>query len=447
MKTIIVGAGFIGFNLAKQLINEGKDVILIEKDSSRAKQAANQLDCLVLNRDVNDLATLKEANIYNADFFICVTSSDEVNIVTCNIVAQENNKICKIARIRNISYLNYKYTKKSFPWIDYIINSKAEVASVIINTILHGATSELFFFQNHNVYTLTVLVDQKSYFNNKSLKEIKQGLAEEFIIPALFRDKQIIVPFGDIKIKEKDHIYVVATKHTSDKIRQKIGKHTMELKRILIVGAGQIGCFILKELLAKDKKVKIIEKNYEKCKMVSDQFPEAIVIHGDISDEALYDEEHLGQSDSIITCTSSQELNILSAIYAKHQGIKHAIALVSNSHFSIMAPTLGIDSTVNLKKASVNRILTYMRQGNVKNIYSIFDGNAEVMESTIINNKNICGIPLKHIKLPKDAIIVAVNRNNKDIIPNGNFVIQSGDHIITLAKKKAIPQIEKLFAA
>jgi trk system potassium uptake protein len=446
MKIIIIGAGSVGFQLARQLITEKKDVILIESDAKKAKQASNLLDCLVVNKDGSDIRTLKEVGISKADFFVCVTNSDEVNILACNAVAQETSKPCKIARINNTKYLKHGNKNHAFPWIDFVVNPEEEVSSVITNTIVYGASNGVYMFKNHDVQTRNITVDNNSYLRGKSLKEIKTAIKEEFIVGSIFRDKNIIVPLGETCVKEGDQICIVASKERSDGILTKLGEEKKEFKKILIVGGGKIGAFVAEDLIKMERQIKILEKDYEKCKILSERFPEAIVINGDISDEGVFEEERLGTCDLIIMTTKSQELNILSAIYAKYQGLKHAIVLVTNTNYSTMAFDLGIDSTINLKKSSVNRILTFLRKGKIRNIHSIFDGNAEVMESAIDDNKNFCDRAVKDIKLPQDSIILAVNRDSKDYIPDGNFVIKANDHIITLAKRESVSKIEMLFA-
>ncbi|MFC1771518.1 Trk system potassium transporter TrkA [Candidatus Margulisiibacteriota bacterium] len=445
MKIVIIGAGSIGFQLAKQLITEKKDVIIIEQNPRRAKQAINQVDCLVINKDGSQAQTLKEAHIETADYLVCVTDSDEVNIVACNFAEQLNPKICKIARINNTKYLKNNPQKQVFPCIDYIINPEEEVSKVITNTLIHGASNGVFIFKNHNIQSLNITVEKSSYFNNKSLKEIKSNIQENFIIGSIFRDRKIIIPLGDTKIQEGDQICLFTPKNISDSFMKKIGLSKKDFKKIVIVGGSKVGCFVAEELTKMERSIKIIDKDYEKCKELSEQFPEAIVINGDISDESIFDEEQLNATDLIITTTKNQELNILTSIYAKHQGVKHAIALTSNSNYGPMANELGLDFCINIKKSSVNRILTFLRKGNVKNIYSIFDGTAEVIESTIEGSQSVCNKPIRKIKLPKDTIILAVNRNNQDYIPDGNFVINPNDHVITLAKSDSVTKIEELF--
>lgn len=114
MKIVIVGAGFTGLQLAKLLVNERNDVVLIDNSEDRTKYASNSIDCSVLNADGNSLATLEMAGISKADALVCVTESDEVNMVTCSLVDAVYPNVLKIARVRNYSYyVNRDSVKKA----------------------------------------------------------------------------------------------------------------------------------------------------------------------------------------------------------------------------------------------------------------------------------------------------------------------------------------------
>ena len=167
---------------------------------------------------------------------------------------------------------------------------------------------------------------------------------------------------------------------------------------------------------------------------------------GNISEETIFEEEELHRNDLIITATGNQELNILSGIYAKQQGIDRAIAVVHGANFLPMASSLGIDVTVCPKISAVDAIMKFIRRGNVETVHSIFSGRAEVIEYHIGKTAEVKGQPLKDLSMPANSLIVAVTRRGRDIIPDGNFVIRDGDSIIVFAKKESIERLQAIFS-
>lgn len=463
MKIVIVGAGTVGFQIAKQLIDENKNVVVIEKDPKAAKQASNYLDCMVVNDEGNNIEVLKKAGIDKADFFISVTDSDEVNMISCGLVSSEFNVPFKIARVRNIDYSNTQFLKSPSLGIDHIVNPEIEASKVITRSIEHGAISDILFFEKTRFQMRNITITDNSIFNNKALREIKQNLPIDFLIAFILRDNNYIIPSGDTVVQENDNLYIVATQENLEKLFMETGKFQIKLNRIVIVGGGRIGNYITDHLLQRQKSdlklirrltrsfiqkwkrnIVIIEKDVEKCNLLSERFPDALIINEDISDEGIYEEGQFSDYDLIVTATDNQELNIVTAVYAKTLGIKRSIAVVNKNNYINIASNLGIDVTVSQKNSMVNSILKLIRKGNIKNIYSFSDGRVEVIELSI-ENSEISGGKIKEIKLPPQTLIVSLTRGNKNIIPDGKCTIKNGDYIIVIARKESISKIENIF--
>ncbi|MBN1114881.1 MAG: Trk system potassium transporter TrkA [Oligoflexia bacterium] len=445
MKIVIVGAGSVGYHLAKQLIDESKDVVLIEKDPARARYASNSLDCLVINDEGNDIEVLKKAGTSKADFFVCVTDSDEVNMITCALVHSEFNVRQIIARVRKLDYCSNGFIQKPFMGINFIVNPEEEAAKNIVNTVKYGAVSDVLLFESTNVQIRNIHVSGNSFFKDKTLKNIKEDINEDFLIAGILKNEEFVVPSGNSVIQENDTIFIVATKDNLERIFAKAGRPRLELHNIVIVGGGRVGNLVASYLAERNFNVTIVELDYNRCKILSEKLPGILIINSDIAEENIFKEENLVDYDLIITTTSNQELNILAAIYAKSLGIKRSVALAGKSNYLSMASTLGIDATVSPKNSAVESILKYIRKGNIRTIHSILNGKAEVIEYSIDPDSSVEGKSLKEIKMPDNSLVLTVSRNSKSYIPDGNFVINSGDTVITIAEKGSITRIEELF--
>jgi trk system potassium uptake protein len=445
MRIVIVGAGAVGFQLAAQLVEENKDVVIIEQNPEIAKHASNHLDCIVINGEGNNLEILKRAGIEKADFFLSVTDSDEVNMISCALVASEFNVPHKIARVRNLDYSRVKNFENVFLGIDYIVNPEVEAAKEIAANVMYGATSEIMLFSNSSVQMRNVVIDSTSFFKDRSLKDIKISLKKDFLISCIVRQDQVIIPSGDTILKEHDNIYFVGTQDVLESVLSEFGRIALDIRNVVIVGAGRIGRYTARYLMSQQRNIKIIDSDYENCKSLAEEFPKAIIINSDISDRDIFEEEQLYSYDLIVTTTNNQELNILAAIYAKTFGIKRSIALVTRKNYLTIASNLGIDSIVSPKRSTVDTILKFTRKGNIKSIHSILTGKAEVIEFSLDKGSSAAGKQVKELKLPGNTLVLAVTRESSSYIPNGSFEIRENDSIVTITTKESVSAVEEIF--
>jgi len=193
------------------------------------------------------------------------------------------------------------------------------------------------------------------------------------------------------------------------------------------------------------KSVKIVDRDYDRCKMLAERFPGALIINADISEDGVFEEQHFANSDLVIATTDNQELNIVAGLYAKSLGIKRSVVLVNRSGYTGIASQLGIDVPVSQKNALVMSILKYIRSGNVKSVHAISDGHIEAIEMTVTPESRAVGKPIVELNLPKDTLIVALQRDGMNLIPQGHQVIRANDHLVVVATKKNADRVQGLF--
>ena len=464
MSYIILGAGRVGFQLAKQFIEEGKDVVLIEKDPEKAKQVNSQLDCLVLNETGNNVETLRKAGIANAEYFIAVTDSDEVNMIACGMVSGEAEGVYKVARIRNIDYSNTQIVQKPFLGINHIVNPEIEASRAIIRAIERGAVSEIVFFEKSNLQMRSLTVSGSYLFNNKSIEEIKGLFREKFLVAVILRENHFLIPKGDTIVRENDKIYLIATEESLEHIFSQMGKTRIEPNRIVIIGGSTVGRYLAEHFLERKKpglslfkklfqpfmklqkhRVSIIDSDYEKCKYLAEDYPTALVINATISDEDFGEEQQLADADVVVTTTDNQELNIVNAVFAKTLGTKRSIALVKKSSYVQIASTLGIDIAISPTDSMVSSILQFIRTSNVRSVHSLSGGKVEVTELSVAAGSRVEDQPLNKLKLPPNTLVLYVIQGDQYIIPDGEFKFHSGDHVIVITTKESVSKIHAMF--
>ena len=467
MLIVIVGADRVGTRLAKKLIEHNYDIIIIEKNIEKANTASNNLDCLVINGDGTNLEDLRKAGISKAEYFIALTGSDERNMIACGLVSREFNIPNKIARVKNIYFLNADFIENSFLGIDYIVNPSMEAAGYIISGIEHGAVSDIMVFHNTKLQMRSMALPDGAILANKKLSELSGIISEKFLVAIIMRNNRYIIPKGDTVIQEKDNLYIVGMPESLDSVFSKIGKKKIELNKIVIIGGSDIAQMVLeyffsgkethvnnmfqkfavtlKKVVGIIKNITIIDKDYEVCKQLSAKYPQISVINADIADEGIFEEEELTDSDLIITCTYNQELNIVTAVFAKSLGIKRSIALVGKTSYIGVSLNLGIDIPISLNNSMVQGILRFIRKEKIKSYYSIPNSDIEIIQLTAAPESKFIGKTMREINLPSDSLIISVKRGDEEILPDGNYSVQAGDTVIMIARRESIEKIEHLF--
>ena len=463
MYIVILGAGRVGYMLAKQLIDEGKDIALIELDTERAKISTNSLDCLVLNASGTNLNTLIKAGINKADAFISVTQSDEINMIACGIVANEFEKPVTIARVRNVDYVDTRLLDESILGIDHIINPDIEASQAILRAVEHGGISDVMQFESSSLEMRDLPLGRDSIFINRPLKVVRKELDIDFLISVIIRNNISIIPNGETILLENDRVYLLSTEEVFAEIYtlEKLGDK--EINKILIVGGGDVGMNIadgilkheeadpnilgkLKHILRiqKRKKLHIIDKNYDRTKILAERFPQALVTCQDITEEGVLEDDELIKNDLIISATGNHELNIITGSYAKTLGIKKAISLVTKDSYRNLAHNLNLDVTISRNTTVVSSILKILRKGNIKNVYALSGGRLEVIEFSVSDNSDLIGKKLSEIKLPKNTLIILITRGDETIIPYGLLEVEADDHIAIITERESIKKLEGL---
>lgn len=464
MNIIILGAGKVGYHLARQLIHEDKHVTIIERDSHRAKQISNQLDCIVINDQGNNLEVLKQAGLEKADYFISVTESDELNMIACGLAASSSHQIFTIARVRNIDYSQSNLSSQAVLGINHIINPEIEAAKEIAKSVEYGAMSNVLQFNNADLQMLNLMVSKDSSMIGQTLYQVNQAIDTSFLAPILMREGEYLIPDGKTEFHENDLVYIIAAESGFEKIFKFFEKPKISIKTIALIGCGNLGCYVadylysnkeeevslLGKIISKftgssSKNLHLIDSDYEQCKHLSERFPHAKVTHADITNEEIWEEELLKNYDLVITATGNQELNLITGMYAKKVGVQRSVSLVQTRAYKHIAESLGIDVSVSINNVLVNSILSVIRKGNIKSIHNISGSPFEIIEFVLSQTSSLSYKQIKNLKLPKETLIIHVSRGDTNIIPHGALALEPNDQVVLITRKDAIKRLESIF--
>ncbi len=451
MKVLIIGAGRRGIRIGRHLAAEGSSITFLDRSESRCRAAQAKVDCLAVCGSGTDLAKLREAGAGNADTVIAVTDSDEVNIVSCGIIASEFPDVVNtIAAIRSAGYLGEEGLPPRILGITHIINPDQEGAQRLLDTIHYGLYRDTLIFPGTDFMIFTVQ-EGDTLRRGENIAGIRKRIPYNFVIAAIYRRGSVIIPSGDTDIRPGD-IAVVIT--DSDKAYSALSGSEeqravySEPDNIAILGATRITRFLLYGFSPKERKrVRLIEKDREAAEEFASIFPEITVLNASITDESIWEEEELGNVDLFISLTDNDELNIVTAGYARRIGARKAIAEIkSNTNYSQFALSFGVDVALSITDVTVDSLIRYLRGDGISAMHTLFEGELEVYEYVVQDTFPFLGKALKDIHFRSRIVIAGVRRTDgTSLVPDGEYVFNEGDSIIISIRHDESSYLKELF--
>lgn len=452
MKIIVVGCGKIGFSLVSELVKEGHDITVIDKDSSAVEEITNLYDCMGVCGNGVDCNVLESAGAAEAELLIAVTDSDELNMLSC-FLSREMGTKNTVARIRNPEYnsdsLAFMRHKLQ---LSMAINPELLMAQELYNILKIPSAFEVDYFARRNLEMIEVRLKEGNELCGKKLSKIREKQKEEFLIAAVLRQGEVIIPDGSFELTAGDVISIAASPGDMQKLLKGLGLMKKQARNIMIVGGSKTAYYLAKMLLNSGNDVRIIEKDLDRCIALSELLPKsAIVIHGDGSNRELLLEEGMRSLDAFLCLTNFDEQNILTSLFVSKQDVPTVISKVNKSELTAVAESLGLDYTVSTKALTTEIILRYTRAlGNsrgsaVETLYKIMDGKAEALEFRAKEDSPLLGIPLKELSIKSGVLIVGIIREGKRaLIPTGDDKILSGDSVIVLSASHRLNDLSEI---
>ena len=435
MNIIICGAGRVGFTIAKQLSEQGHSITVIDQSSEDIQKIDESLDVKAIVGKATYPSILEKANASEADMIIAVTRNDEINMVICQIAFSIFNIPKKIARIRSQDYLNPKFTtvynKENLP-IDVIISPELEIAKSIQRKLEAPGALDSVPFANNKIRLLEILINDNCKLINIKLNELTKKYPNlEANIIGVIREDKFLIPKKDDDVKKDDKIYVIINSAQMPQTLEAFGHNEKISKRILIVGGGNIGFNLAKNLeeTLDAARVKIVEKNKERAEFLANELNNTIVINGNGLDEEILIEANLEEAETVLALTNDDEDNLMVSVLVE----------------KFAKDEKKIDDLIDPRMNTVSSILKHIHKGTIETAYTIHNGEYEVIEAEIIETSELINKELKNSNLPHDVRIGAVLREDKVVIPSSNFVFQKDDRVVFLVKKDSISVVENIF--
>ncbi len=451
MDIIIIGCGKVGETLAGELNEEGNNITIVDTDSNRVNEVAEQLDVMGVVGNGATHTIQEEAGIEKADLLIAVTGSDELNLLCC-LVAQIAGHCKTIARIKDPDYsLEAPYLRDKLG-LAMVINPEDATASEIARVLRFPAAIKIDTFAKGRVELIKFRLPEDSRIVGMSVKEVVTKLGCDILVCTVERENEAYIANGNFVFAGKDVLSIVASPRNASEFFRKIDHSARPVKDVIVAGGGDTTQYLCRLLRRSGIDIKIIEKNDQRCDELCNEFPEIDIIHGDASDQSLLIEEGIRSIGAFVALTGLDEENILLSLFAKTAGHGKVVTKINRPDFDDVIRHLDLDSTIYPKRITADMIVRYVRAmknsmgSNMETLYNVIKGQVEAAEFVVCAGSPVLETPLMKLSLKKDILLAAIIRDGNVIIPRGADVIKIGDRVVVVSRIKMLNDIADILA-
>ncbi|UCG86947.1 MAG: Trk system potassium transporter TrkA [Gemmatimonadota bacterium] len=448
MRAVVVGAGEVGYHVAERLSTEKHDVVVVDVRPERLEYVQTRLDVAVVEGSGASPSVLEMAGIRDVGLLAAVTSVDEVNLVCCMSV-RGGDHLVKVARVSNPDfYADGAHLRPELFGVDVMINPERELALETLRLLEATEATDIATFAGGAVQLVGLKVTDEAPIAGRTFAEIGADIGNApMLTVALKRGDRTIVPKGTTAVKSGDHLYVVATESTMPTSLELCGYRTTEVRRVMIAG-GSLEAYYLAQLLHQHRGQAImLIKERDRAQDLAAKLDQALILNGDATDLELLEVEGVSGVSAFVALTDHDEINILSALLAKHAGARQVVTLVNRMDYMPLARMIGLETVVSPRLSAANAILRYVRRGSVTKVATFKDSEAEAIAFNVSAASPLVGLRLAEVDFPEGAIVAALVRETESgaIVPRGDDKLLVGDQAVVFALPEAVGPVAELF--
>ena len=448
MRIVIIGVGEVGYHVAKALSQEDHDIVVMDIDPAKCRRATESLDVIVVEGNGASPRNLSKADVQDADYVLCLTRVDEVNLIASQQAHQLGAKKI-IARLRNQQYTTrHSIIKPEQFGIDLVIHPEKEASREIVQLVRHSYATQVMDFEGGRMQMIGIRLENDCPIIGKSVREIcEKELDFKFGIITVVRDGESHVPWSDFKFRETDTAYFIVKTERLESLMYLLGKEATKTNSIIILGGSKIGRSVAKEL-ENEMSVRIIDSRRDKAEWLASNLKETMILHGDGTDVELLKSENVQDVDSFIAVTESEQTNLLSGMLAHHLGVKQTVIHVSTTEYMPIVNEIGVGSVLSKNMSTANSILRFITSDQTETAVTTFDEiDVDVVEFSPEPGSKVTKAPLENIKFPEDSIVGIINHHGHLAIARGSTQLTDEDTVLVFAKSKAVSKLKRLFEA
>jgi len=448
MRIVIVGGGVVGSSLAEHLLHDGHHLAMVEQDPRLCEQLGGKHDMQVIQGSGSSPSVLNEAGISEADLVIAVTPNNELNMVVCAIGAQHGASQ-RIARLRGREY------RKNNPLFNIegvgvtdVIHPERVMVDHIVQFIETPHAVESANFEDGRVLMRGYRVRENMQLAGKTTSEIRAEIAPEVVLfAAIVRNGVGMIPEGKTRIESGDIVYALFPRESLDAFLKLVGIEKKKNRKVIVTGDSYALMELSRALKDTDNKVIVVDPNLEQAQRIAGMFDDIEVLHGDCTDNDLLQELNVGAASFFISVSNEADYNMLSALQAKAEGAHEVIVTSPESKHDRLFKSIGLDHVINPRLTAARAILEYVTRGHIGAVVELSDVDIEAARFNVTEDSIVAGQKVKKLarKLQQGSIIGVIVRDDRMILPDGETVIEAGDHLIIITHDKNLPSVAKLF--
>ena len=455
MRAIVVGAGDVGYDVARLLSLQRHDVTVVDTDPEKVDHVRDTLDVLAVVGSGTSASALREARIEEADLVVAVTDVDEVNLIASMLaerVGKSSAATTTIARVRSDEFTGADSVLRLDDFgIDHVIHPEQSTANEVISLLRRAAATDVIDFCGGRLQLVGMRVEPEAAVVGRTLVEISRMSALPFRIMGIARGVRTIVPSGGATVQAGDQVFVLVESGRVAQVARVLGKEAGRLRHVMILGGTNVGERVAAGLAGRSRKeggmeVKIIEANRARAEYLAETVEGALVIHGDPADIDLLAREGLAETDAVVALTADEESNLVSCLMAKHLEVRKTVALLSKSAYIPISQSIGLDAAVSQKLAVSREVLRFLRGAHVRSVATVHGLDAEILELVADAGSPITRAPLAQQKLPSGVLLGAVVGDRVEIV-TGHTHINPGERAVVFATPERVGDVEPLFSA
>ncbi len=447
MNILILGAGQVGSSVAAALATEKNDITVVDTDHQRLRDLAEKLDIRTVVGHASLPSVLAQAGAEEAGLLVAVTSSDEVNLVACQVAERQFGTPTRVARLREAEYMAFAGA------VTAAISPEQLVTRHIERLLEYPGALQVLDFADGRAQLVGVRAVRDGALVGHEIRELRQHLPAnvDARVAAVFRGDRAIKPEGSTVIQADDEVFFLADARNIRTVMSELRRlDNRPTKRLMIAGGGNIGRKLARRLENRYQ-VKVLERSRERARSIAEELLNSIVLVGDCADEDLLREENIDQTDVYMALTNDDEANILSAMLAKRLGCPRVLSLINRPSYAELVEGGSIDIAVSPQLVTLSALLAHIREGAPAQVYSLRRGAAEAIEAVVRGDRRtsrVIGRSLEELDLPEATTIGGIVRGDKLLIAHHDVVIEPGDHVILFVMdKRQMPQVDALFQA
>ncbi len=440
MKILVIGAGQVGTTIIEALHTE-HSITVVDTDPARLSALAHRYDVLTLQGNGASRRVLQEAGIAGCDLVIACTSRDEVNVVAGTLAERLSPSTRTIVRTQNVEYL--EVWQERLLDVDFVVSSELETAHAIARIVGIPAARQTDVFAEGQV----LMVEFDVPAGASEDRTVGQKLRDAFVpadskVASIVRGARMIVPRGDESIEPGDRVIVIGSPEAAREWSRILARGQRRAEDIVIFGAGATGVAVARVLLDEGARVRIVEADADRARVVAEELPGARVFHATGLDPEFLERERIGTAEAAIFAMPSDERNLYAATLAKLHGVGFTIAVVVEPVSVGVLERAGVNVAVNPRMVTAEEIVRFAHDPRIRQMAMLEGDRFEILDIVVREESELVGTPFRELPMT-GSLIGAIVRQGTAIFPHGDDMLQPGDRAIIFTEAARVHQVER----